>query len=442
MITSTVIDMINFSIAITGITIALMGLILTNHIGYMERWTRTFFILLFTILFIYEASDLVSQISLEFLGNNMWLLSGIAIFCESLFSSILTLMLTAYILHAANESYSNWLFIINLVLWILYVILLVITQFTKHIYYITDKNLYMRGPLYPLLLIPPLLIMLMNLIGLYLRKDRLSARTMRAFMTYLLLPMLSMIIQMRSYGLLLIVLGTAIASLVLFIHILNNETEKAIKLATGLLEKEYRISSLQIRPHFIYNTLSNIYYLCDINPEKAQTAIGDFTEYLRNNFSAVARQGLIPFEDELKHTKAYLAVVKMRYEDLLFVEYETEYTAFNIPPLTLEPIAENAVKYGLDPEAAPLHVLIRTEKKEGYAEIVVENSGSGFSLNDDEEYGLPDDGTIHIGLKNVMERLKTLCGGTLTIVPGEGDGTVAAIRVPFDAADTADSLSS
>ena len=431
MITVGIPDVINFAIAVSGLSIALMVLILAARAEYMDIWSRRFFICFFSILLLYEAFDLLSQISLVFMGTGMHRLSALAVFFESFFSSILMLMLTAYILHLCGQSFRDPLFIINTLIWFVYITLLLIAQKTTFIYQITDENIYVRGPLYPVLLIPPFTIMLLNLIGIYTRKNLLPEKERRAFLLYILIPMLTMIIQMQFYGLLLIVFGTAVSSLIMFLFILNDQTEKAIRLSTELAEQQYRIRSLQIRPHFIYNTLSNIYYLCDINPQKAQVAIGDFTDYLRNNFSAVVRAGLIPFEDELKHTRAYLAVVKMRYEDLLFVEYDTEYTSFYVPPLTLEPIAENAVKHGLDVGSAPLKVVIKTRLTEDASEIIVENSGMEFSLEDEKETSLINDDEIHIGLNNVISRLDSLCNGTLTLRPRTGGGAVVTIRIPL-----------
>ena len=86
------------------------------------------------------------------------------------------------------------------------------------------------------------------------------------------------------------------------------------------------IAVLQMRPHFIHNTLMSIYYLCAQDPEKAQRVIKDFSRYLQSNFTAVAQEGTIPFAKELEHTQAYLAVEQARYEGLLFVEFDTPNT--------------------------------------------------------------------------------------------------------------------
>ncbi|MBR1770512.1 MAG: histidine kinase [Lachnospiraceae bacterium] len=74
------------------------------------------------------------------------------------------------------------------------------------------------------------------------------------------------------------------------------------------------IRVLQMRPHFIYNTMMSIYYLCKQDADKAQAVILDFNSYLRRNFTAIAKEGTIPFSEELEHTRAYLAVEQVRFE--------------------------------------------------------------------------------------------------------------------------------
>ena len=96
-----------------------------------------------------------------------------------------------------------------------------------------------------------------------------------------------------------------------------------------------RAAVLQMRPHFIHNTLMSIYYLCTKDPRKAQEVIRDFSRYLQSNFTAIVQDGTIPFSEELEHTKAYLAVEQARYEGRLIVEFNTPDTFFRVPPLTL-----------------------------------------------------------------------------------------------------------
>jgi LytS/YehU family sensor histidine kinase len=160
-----------------------------------------------------------------------------------------------------------------------------------------------------------------------------------------------------------------------------------------------------MRPHFIYNTMTSIYYLCEQNPKKAMETIDNFTNYLRKNFSAIAKNGTIPFRDELEHVRAYLAIEKVRFEGKLFVEFDTPHTNFRIPPLTLQPIIENSIKYGVDPELEPLYITVQTNETDNGSEIIVIDNGPGF-----DETGNTDDfdgrsprfghGTGQVGTEN------------------------------------------
>ena len=153
--------------------------------------------------------------------------------------------------------------------------------------------------------------------------------------------------------------------------------------------------------------------------------------YLRNNYNALVKEGLVPFEDELGHTKAYLAVEKNRYESLLYVEYDINHTVFQLPPLTLQPIVENAVKHGVDPDLKPLHIFIRTFCTEDESIIIVEDTGPGFGAETVSERPSRDkDADLHLGLNTVKERLMIECSGSLELSEREGGGCVATIRIP------------
>lgn len=140
---------------------------------------------------------------------------------------------------------------------------------------------------------------------------------------------------------------------------------------------------LQMRPHFIYNTLMSIYSLCLFDPQKARQITMDFTNYLRKNFNAIASDSAIPFSTELEHTRAYLAVEQAQFGNMLIVEYDTPFTRFRLPPLTLQPIVENAVKHNMDLDSGPLSISIRSLCTEFGIEIIVEDNGSGFDPSDE-----------------------------------------------------------
>ncbi len=415
------IDITNFAVAVGGTVIALLGLLLNLSLHYMETHTRRFFTVLFAVLLAYVASDLTT--SLFLLSPDLALLTKIGVFAESLLSSLLMPMLTLYLLHCAGV---NWrrhpTFYAVAALWLAYFALLVVTQFTTAIYTVTPDNVYRRGPLYPLLLVPPALLMLVNFAALLRYRQNLTRRQRRAFAVYLLLPLGCMLVQMAVYGLLMIVIGTSIAALFLFLSILMDQVERYIAQREENAHQRTSIRALQMRPHFIHNTLMSIYYLCQQAPEKAQAVTLDFASYLSKSFNAVAENKLIPFTDELEHTRAYLAVEKARFEGQLFVEFDTPHTFFKLPPLTLQPVVENAVKHGISPQLGPMYLSVRTRAAEDASEITVEDTGPGFSPADDNE--------PHVALANIRERLALMCGGTMKIEQRETGGTRVTIRIP------------
>ncbi len=418
------IDLVNFSVAVTGLVIVLLGLLFTLADRYLETWTRRFFIILFSVAAAYVASDILSQISLLFLGTEYALLSRITVFCESFFSSLLMPMMTLYLLRCSGERRKRTpLFASMVTLWLVYAALLIFTQFTTDIYSISPENVYQRGPLYFVLLVPPAAMMGLNCVSLLFRRKKLSTKQRAAFAVYLLLPLCCMLFQMFSYGLLMIVIGTSVSVMILFVFILMDQVDHSIRQQQENAAQQASITVLQMRPHFIYNTLMSIYYLCKQDTEKAQQVILDFSSYLRQNFTAIAKEDTIPFTEELEHTRAYLAVEQARFQDRLLVKFETPFTTFRIPPLTLQPIVENAVKHGLDPELEPLFISVYSRQRDGYAEIIVEDSGPGYKPSDDDE--------PHIALANISKRLKMMCGGELTISNADCGGTIVTIRIPL-----------
>ena len=220
----------------------------------------------------------------------------------------------------------------------------------------------------------------------------------------------------------LLAIAIVIGALSMLSIILSDQIGQYLHQQREIAHQRTNIMVLQMRPHFIYNTMMSIYYLCKQNPDLAQQVTLDFTTYLRKNFTAIASEEPIPFTAELEHTRAYLAVEQAQYDEMLVVDYDTPVTNFRLPPLTLQPIVENAVKHGMDPDDAPLHIYIRTRHTGYGSEIVVTDNGRGFDPNDNSDPG--------IALNNIRQRLEMMCGGSLAITPGDSGGTVVTVTIP------------
>ena len=321
-------------------------------------------------------------------------------------------------------------------LWSVYFVLVVSGLFTDSFYTITPAIQVLRGPWYPLMLLPLNAIVLLNLTALFKRWKLLSRKVCLSFLIALLPIALTVLVQLFVDVFLLIGICTALFALATYGFILSDQIDRDRSQQKELFLHEQEIARkqrqianeranvmvLQMRPHFIYNTLSSIYCLCDQDPKKAQNVLMDFTVYLRKNFTSIASTDPIPFSSELEHTRAYLAVEQVQYEDSLTVEYDTPHTLFRVPALTLQPIVENSVKHGRDPNAEPLHILIQTRETDSGSKIIVMDNGKGF---DPDETAIPG-----IALENIRQRLEMMCGGSLTIERNEGGGTVVTVMIP------------
>ena len=182
----------------------------------------------------------------------------------------------------------------------------------------------------------------------------------------------------------------------------------------------------QIKPHFLHNALTLIIDLCDTAPQKAKEATVEFSRYLRGNMESIDRTGPISFEKELEHTKLYLDIEQMRFAGDLQVRYDIACTGFSLPALTVEPLAENAVRHGVreKPDGRGTVVIATRETPDGY-EITVTDDGPGFDPD-----RLPEDGQMHVGIANVRERLRQIVDGSLEYRSAPGEGTTAIIRIP------------
>lgn len=193
-----------------------------------------------------------------------------------------------------------------------------------------------------------------------------------------------------------------------------------------LVQSRISIMLSQIRPHFLYNALNAIHYLCEKDPKLAQKAIAEFSDYLRGNLDSVSVDRTVLFSKELEHIKNYLFLEKLRYEDELEIAYELGTIAFFLPPLTVQPLVENAVRYGIGQAMDGGKLTIKTvERDEGYEVFVIDDGVGGYDPNNKKE-----DGRSHVGIENVRERLALMVGGTLEIESEKGKGTTARIFIP------------
>ena len=151
------------------------------------------------------------------------------------------------------------------------------------------------------------------------------------------------------------------------------------------------------------------------------SCIDNFADYLKVHIQAIQTDEMIDFEQELRHVNAYLLLVQADRSRSIEMKYELETTDFCLPPLSLEPIIENAVKYGTGNDNGVIS--ISTRKTENAVQILVADNGTG----DPEQKQKPD--STGIGISNTRQRLAMQCGGTLT-TQQTNEGMFVTITIP------------
>ena len=313
---------------------------------------------------------------------------------------------------------------ISLVLWL-------INAFNGMYIYYDATGLDQTGPYYLLSQAFNVVLPAMTMVLAFRYHDVIGWRNTWIWVLYGLIPVLSIPVQVL-WAVTPVCLATTVSLVLVYTLIHVEQAEREANIEKELAQKELALSESnnslvlsQIQPHFLYNALTSIYRLCDVKPEAAKEAVSNFSKYLRGNLDSIKQTKMISFADELKHLQAYLSLEKIRYDDYLDIKYDIKTTEFFIPPLTVQPLVENAVNHGISDLPGGGLVTISTEEKRDYYEIRVSDNGVGF----DPETVL-EDGRSHLGIMNVRSRLNIMCHGTLDIKSAPGDGTVAIIQIP------------
>ena len=201
------------------------------------------------------------------------------------------------------------------------------------------------------------------------------------------------------------------------------------------LEQKLQLSRIrnftgQMKPHFLYNALGSIQEIMLEDPQYAFDLLGNFTTYLRGCIRSMAGDRPVPFVQELDNIRAYVNIEKMRFGEKLAVEYDIPVKDFEVLPLSIQPLVENAIRHGIYQKGKEGGtVLVRTCESETAWMIIIEDDGVGF---DCEQYlGEMKMGTSDsAGLKNIKFRLEKVLGAEISLDSTIGKGTSVVVSIP------------
>lgn len=203
------------------------------------------------------------------------------------------------------------------------------------------------------------------------------------------------------------------------------------KEAEKIKEQERQRIIHQIDPHFVFNTLGAIRIAAKTNADLAYDMIYDFSKYLRAVFHTLTHRENILFKDEAAHVAAYLNLEKLRFGDNIAFHTDIQTEDFMLPPLSLVPLVDNAIRHGLQRGKRKGVVILRTYQTAAEYIVQVEDDGVGFKTS--KYRALPaDEGAQAGGLQRVRYLVENMTDGSMEIKSFIGIGTIVTLHIPKD----------
>jgi hypothetical protein len=208
-----------------------------------------------------------------------------------------------------------------------------------------------------------------------------------------------------------------------------------LRLAANVKEAELRALKSQVNPHFLFNSLNSLRALIDEDAPKAREAVTRLANMLRYSLQS-GQLETVPFEEELRIVEDYLALEQIRHENRLQVRWEIAESvvtgALPVPPMLLQTLVENAVKYGIGTRREGGELLISARLEGAALNIRVTNPGDLAAPT--SPAAARAGSSTGVGLRNASERLKLLYGdrATLTLLAEPAGCVTADVMIPLN----------
>ena len=205
----------------------------------------------------------------------------------------------------------------------------------------------------------------------------------------------------------------------------NRFEAEALRLEVLAKDAELRALQAQVNPHFFFNSLNSVRALIFESPEAAAQMIDQLATLMRYTLQS-SYADTVPLREELEAVQSYLAIEKIRFEERLrvAVDIASGMETVRIPPMALQTLVENAVKYGVEQSSTGTEIRISASHAQGKATIEVSNQGALRTFSN----------STSVGLSNARKRLLLSKGGDASLDLLERDGWVCAtLRFPLAA---------
>lgn len=174
----------------------------------------------------------------------------------------------------------------------------------------------------------------------------------------------------------------------------------------------------QLHPHFLFNALNVIQYLCRTDTNQASRTINSFAKYLRANLNALKRTAPIPLQEDISCLKAYLDIQQLRFPEIRF-SFDMKTTDFPVPAMTLSVLAGSAIKHIMQQGSEGGTVTISSwEETAAFHLQIADSAFQDFSAEQ------------NISLVDIRTKVASMCRGTMSVGTAPGQGVTVHIQIP------------
>lgn len=409
--------------------ILLIGLVAVVLIDpYIRREHRNIMLLIVLVVFGLLIKDVISH-ELDMLGTMPYRRTLLAIFGYILRPVLIVLYL--YIVKPDGKYKAAWFLVgLNASVYLT-------ATFSGICFSIDENNVFHRGPFgYTAHIIGGILLVYtvqLTIVRYGEKRNRENMLPVVIEVLIMIAVIIDSVVDYRNYPVtfLTVVVAGSNVFYYIWLHLqFVREHENAL-----MAEQRIQILMAQIKPHFIYNSLTAIRSYLD-EPDKAEDVLNHFAGFLRGSIDILEETGCIRVDREFETVESYLYLERERFGEKLTVEKDIQDTDFFLPAFTVQTLVENAIGHGIrKSESGRGRVLIRSFQTELEHIIEVADDGVGFLIEKEQEKGQNMDRS-HIGLSNLKQRLSLMCDGTLEIESAPGKGTLTRVRIPMDSRKT------
>ncbi len=419
-----------FSIEIWGAffsLIAALTILLTRHFDKSGSRKLLLALLCSAALMISSGIEIYFRGDTSETGHSIERWATFAVYFLSFLSIPLSAQYVSQIIYNRSGGFKLYWELVEWGLFIFGAVLLILNEIFPYIYYIDETSHYARMPFFFWL---PSLIgftgILTTLAVAFVYSKYMLTIERAAVISFLTLPLIGIIIKLFYPDTPFVTLSIVVSVIILFISYEASYVQFLVEKEKKLSQEKLKIVNRQMKPHFIFNTLTLIRFQCLTSPKEAAETVTEFSNYLRGITDYLTEEDCISVEAELDIVKNYLRIQSKRFGDGITMEYDIQSTDFDVPPFSIQTLVENAVHHGFKSGQIDNGRIRISTKKDGNRRIVtIEDNGAGFDIKEMQKKEKNS-----VGITNTRNRVEIMCNGELKIESEIGKGTRATIVIP------------